>query len=162
MYKFATLEEVSKLVDSGRTVDFTLDIKEYLSGEPTGWYGCYVSKEFDGWTFLVGYYGDGIVYHGTTNSLDDLREFLDDNGMKGINELCIDVGGEQRTAEYELLELRKDNHGTKIAIIDKHIKSDFCRYIVAWNFDEDSATWGQGHYFNSMEEAEKYYKDNYA
>lgn len=32
-------------------------------------------------------------------------------------------------------------------------------YVVAWNFDFEKGDWGQGHYFNQYEDAEKFYYD---
>lgn len=32
-------------------------------------------------------------------------------------------------------------------------------YIVAWHFDPDSYTWDQGHYFESLKDAKKFFAE---
>ena len=157
MYKFAKLKEVSKLIDDGKTIDFTLDERGLLSyDEPTEWYGASITRMFDGWTFLIGYYGDGIVYFNTVDSLIGLREFLNINGMKEVDELCIDIGGDEKTSTWELLEAKRDGKKTVVALVDRHTEYD--RYVVAWGFDEQNAAWEHGHYFGDIESAKEYYK----
>lgn len=56
---------------------------------------------------------------------------------------------------------KKEFHDVIIALVDRHTKNGFCRYVVAWNYDCDSGTWGQGHYFTDREDAEKYYETEY-
>ena len=34
-------------------------------------------------------------------------------------------------------------------------------YVVAWNYDEVSDTWEQGHYFNNIDEVSNYCIKNY-
>lgn len=45
---------------------------------------------------------------------------------------------------------------TPIALIDRHL--NFCSWVVAWNYDKDSDTWGQGHYFDDKAAAVAYFK----
>lgn len=56
---------------------------------------------------------------------------------------------------------KKESHGVTIALVDRHTKNDFCRYVVAWNYHENDGTWGQGHYFTDKEAAESYYETEY-
>lgn len=60
---------------------------------------------------------------------------------------------------YKVLTWKYDRYGYKVALIDRQIS--FCSYVVAWCFDPDRMEWGQGHYFDSLEEARKYYRNNY-
>ena len=55
---------------------------------------------------------------------------------------------------------KKESNGVTIALVDRHTENDFCRYVVAWNYNDDG-TWGQGHYFTDKEAAESYYKTEY-
>ena len=45
---------------------------------------------------------------------------------------------------------------TPIALIDRHL--NFCSWVVAWNYDKDTDTWGQGHYFDDKTAAVAYFK----
>lgn len=92
------------------------------------------------------------------DSLIGLREFLNINGMKEVDELCIDIGGDEKTSTWELLKTKKDGKKT-VALIDRHTEYD--KYVVAWGFDEQNAVWEHGHYFGDIESAKEYYKKNY-
>jgi len=45
---------------------------------------------------------------------------------------------------------------TPIALINRHL--DFCSWVVAWNYDKVSDSWGQGHYFDDKGAAVAYFK----
>ena len=45
---------------------------------------------------------------------------------------------------------------TPIALIDRHL--NFCSWVVAWNYDKDTDSWGQGHYFDDKAAAVAYFK----
>ncbi len=60
---------------------------------------------------------------------------------------------------YKVLTWKYDRNGYKVALIDRQIS--FCSYVVAWCFDPDAMEWGQGHYFDSLDDARKYYRENY-
>jgi len=55
----------------------------------------------------------------------------------------------------KILKLKYTEYDTPVALVDRGTK--FCSYVVAWNFDSRSGTWGQGHYFDSLNDAIKYY-----
>lgn len=38
-------------------------------------------------------------------------------------------------------------------------KNTLTPYIVAWHFDPDSYTWDQGHYFESLKDAKKFFAE---
>ena len=60
--------------------------------------------------------------------------------------------------EHTVLNM-KDYKGIKVALVDRG--TGFQPYVVAWCYDEDSRTWGQGHYFQKLKDAVKYYEKNY-
>ena len=53
----------------------------------------------------------------------------------------------------------KTDKTCKVALIDRHY--EFCSFVVAWDFRQESMTWGQGHYFVSYDEALEYFNTNY-
>lgn len=60
---------------------------------------------------------------------------------------------------YKVLTWKYDRYGYKVALIDRQIS--FCSYVVAWCFDPETIEWGQGHYFEDLDDARKYYRENY-
>lgn len=49
--------------------------------------------------------------------------------------------------------------GAWVALVDR--KTRFCSWVVAWNYDFNSDSWGQGHYFDNLGDAKQYYAENY-
>lgn len=60
---------------------------------------------------------------------------------------------------YKVLTWKYDRCGYKVALIDRQIS--FCSYVVAWCFDPETIEWGQGHYFDDLDDARRYYRENY-
>ena len=60
---------------------------------------------------------------------------------------------------YKVLTWKYDRYGYKVALIDRQIS--FCSFVVAWCFDPETVEWGQGHYFDDLNDARKYYRENY-
>lgn len=60
---------------------------------------------------------------------------------------------------YKVLTWKYDRYGYKVALIDRQIS--FCSYVVAWCFDPETVEWGQGHYFEDLDDARRYYRENY-
>ena len=59
--------------------------------------------------------------------------------------------------DYELLRIgERKGTGTKVALLLRHSK--FEPYIVAWNYDINDGTWGQGHYLSNSREAHNLYE----
>lgn len=56
---------------------------------------------------------------------------------------------------YTLIDIKETRGGETIALIDRNIR--FCSYVVAWRYDRTSGEWGQGHYFEDLEDARAYY-----
>ena len=61
--------------------------------------------------------------------------------------------------------------GKQGALIERK-KANFTEYVSAWSYDEESGTWGQGHYFpaypdtakeqaKALEKALNHFKENY-
>lgn len=58
--------------------------------------------------------------------------------------------------EYHLMKIGEvRGTGTKVALLERRTK--FEPYIVAWNYDINDGTWGQGHYFESSAQAAQCY-----
>lgn len=55
---------------------------------------------------------------------------------------------EEKKAKYEII---KEGKYADYVIINRH--TSFQPYIVCWAFDEEDYTWGQGHYFETLNEA---------
>ena len=53
-----------------------------------------------------------------------------------------------------------NRNGIRIALL-KLDNADYTPYVVAWAYDTDSGSWGQGHYFCTIKEATDYYYENY-
>ena len=47
----------------------------------------------------------------------------------------------------------------KVAWIKRN--TSFMPYVVAWDYDDTTDTWGQGHYFNSIDELSNYCISHY-
>lgn len=60
--------------------------------------------------------------------------------------------------DHRVLEVKWSN-GIKVALLDRG--STFEPFIVAWAYDSNTHTWGQGHYFQNHEDAVNYYRTNY-
>ena len=60
---------------------------------------------------------------------------------------------------YKVLTWKYDRYGYKVALIDRQIS--FYSYVVAWCFDPETIEWGQGHYFEDLDDARRYYRENY-
>lgn len=57
---------------------------------------------------------------------------------------------------HDILGYTIGAYNTPIALLDRH--TNYCTYVVAWSFDDNDGTWGQGHYFEELEEAREYFK----
>ena len=58
----------------------------------------------------------------------------------------------------KVLEVKRSCGGW-VALVDRGTK--FCSFVVAWNYDFNTGSWGQGHYFDNLEDAKQYYTENY-
>ena len=81
-YKFVKVKElIHKVCDYESpeypNIGFTFDTPEDLvnGGEPEGWYGVALSPMFDGVTFVIGYWGGGII---TSRNEWDENECVED------------------------------------------------------------------------------------
>lgn len=57
--------------------------------------------------------------------------------------------------ENEVLKLKRDKYGTSVALVNRHTEYD--PFVVAWDYRGESRSWGQGHYFNDIEDAVAYF-----
>lgn len=57
---------------------------------------------------------------------------------------------------YTLVDIMETRSGETVALIDRNIK--YCSYVVAWCYDKNDGTWGQGHYFDDKAAAVAYFK----
>lgn len=60
---------------------------------------------------------------------------------------------------YTLVCIKENGAGETIALIDRNIT--FCSYVVAWKYDKNNGTWGQGHYFERLADAKRYFNTKY-
>ena len=51
----------------------------------------------------------------------------------------------------EALKIKNDKYGTPVALVNRHTEYD--PFVVAWGYNEENKTWGQGNYFNDIEDA---------
>ena len=56
---------------------------------------------------------------------------------------------------YKLIDIKVSKAGDIVALIDRNIS--FCSFVVAWNYNLNDGTWGQGHYFETMASAKRYF-----
>ena len=56
-----------------------------------------------------------------------------------------------KTREIEVLNMKNDKHGIPVALVNRHTK--YNPFVVAWGYDKESKTWGQGHYFGDIKDA---------
>lgn len=50
---------------------------------------------------------------------------------------------EEKKAQYEIV---KDGFYSDYTVINRH--TDYCPFVVCWNFDIETYQWDQGHYYN--------------
>ena len=89
----------------------------------------------------------------------------DENGEGQVVEESLNESAEYRDKTQQgwpVLKLGKSSKwGDPVAIIHR-VTDKWEDYVVAWMYDVESGTWGQGHYmFNTQEEAEEYAKKEY-
>lgn len=96
---------------------------------------------------------------------DYLDDYEDENGEGQVVEESLNESTEYRDKTkqgWPVLKLGKSSKwGDPIAIIHR-VTDTWDDYIVAWMYDVESGTWGQGHYmFDTQEEAEEYARNEY-
>lgn len=121
--------------------------------------------------------GDAIVYYVANKTLNkavfqssfDYSDYNDDyedeNGEGQVVRESLNESAEYRDKTkqgWPVLKLGKSSKwGDPIAIIHR-VTDKWEDYVVAWMYDVESGTWGQGHYmFDTQEEAEEYAKNEY-
>lgn len=121
--------------------------------------------------------GDAIVYYVANKTLNkavfqssfDYSDYNDDyedeNGEGQVVRESLNEAAEYRYKTkqgWPVLKLGKSSKwGDPIAIIHR-VTDKWEDYVVAWMYDVESGTWGQGHYmFDTQEEAEEYAKNEY-
>lgn len=62
--------------------------------------------------------------------------------------------------EYLVLKRSKDNNCLLACI--KGEENEYTPFIAAWQCPKEKGSWGQGHYFETLDDAYKYYQQNYA
>ena len=92
-------------------------------------------------------------------------DYKDENGEGQVVEESLNESAEYRYKTkqgWPVLKLGKSSKwGDPVAIIHR-VTDKWEDYVVAWMYDVESGTWGQGHYmFNTQEEAEEYAKKEY-
>lgn len=99
-YKFMSVEEVAEKLMSnerGVPVDFTFD-DEYMTQEPTGWYGVKIIDLFDetNGCLAFGIYGGGMnrveeIIPSDESVTVKLQRFLNDEVGYEVKKICVDV-----------------------------------------------------------------------
>ena len=113
-YKFVKVKElIHKVCDYESpeypNIGFTFDTPEDLvmRGEPMGWYGVALSPMFDGVTFVIGYWGGGIIVSRNEwdekECVEDFIRFMWNEQNRIVDEdtlICVDADeyGEEEDA----------------------------------------------------------------
>lgn len=98
-WKFVTISELLDYAVSHpeKEIGFTSDSKEAISddGEPRGWYGIKCTKAFDGYSFILGYYGGGVVWCEDNIGDNVFYEFWKSEFNEVLTKdrlICVDAG----------------------------------------------------------------------
>lgn len=92
-------------------------------------------------------------------------DYEEENGEGQVVEESLNESAEYRDKTQQgwpVLKLGKSSKwGDPVAIIHR-VTDKWEDYVVAWMYDVETGTWGQGHYmFDTQEEAEEYAKNEY-
>lgn len=122
----------------------------------------YLEKVFDIAYTLMDDVGVDL-WDGTPVVEDTLKRNTEASNTRSNKQLGESAEYRDKTKQgWPVLKLGKSSKwGDPIAIIHR-VTDKWEDYVVAWMYDVESGTWGQGHYmFNTQEEAEEYAKKEY-